>query len=120
MKQAIRIVATIVIALCLAAPVIGAGQDVKKPNINLFAGEVKEINVAEKSLFLKNDKADMTVVCNDKTAFRSGNSKVTFNDIKKGSIAAVIYDVVDGKYVAKSITFYTLKPTSGAEQKAKP
>jgi len=120
LKQAIRIVVTIVIALCFAAPVIGAGQDVKKPDINLFAGEVKEINVAEKSLFLKNDKAEMTVVCNDKTALRSGNSPVTFNDIKKGYIAAVIYDVIDGKNVAKSITFHSLKATSGTEQKAKP
>jgi hypothetical protein len=111
---------TIVIALCSAVPVIGAGQDVKNPNINLFAGEVNEINITENSIFLKNDKAEMTVVCNDKTALRSGNSKVTFNDIKKGDIAAVIYDVIDGKNVAKSITFHSLKATSGTEQKAKP
>ena len=109
MKQAIRIMVTIVIALCFAAPVIGAGQDVKKPNINLFAGEVKAISVGEKTIFLKNDNAEMTVVCNDKTALRSGMSKVTFGDIKKGDIAVVIYDVIDGKNVAKSITFQSSK-----------
>ena len=81
----------------------------KKPNINLFAGEVKTISVEEKTIFLKNDKAEMTIVCNDKTVFRSGTSKVTFSDIKKGDIAAVIYDVVDGKNVAKSITFQVIK-----------
>jgi hypothetical protein len=120
LKQAIRIMVTIVIAFCFAAPVIGAGQDVKKPNINIFAGEVKEINAVEKSIFLKNDNAEMTVVCNEKTAMRSGNSKVTFNDIKKGDIAAVIYDAVGGKNVAKSITFQTLKASAVPQQKAKP
>jgi hypothetical protein len=120
LKRAIRIMVTIGIALCFAAPVIGAGQDVKNPNINMFAGEVKEINVAEKSLLLKNDKAKMTVVCNNKTAYRSGNSSVTFNDIKKGDIAAVIYDAVNGNNVAKSITFQALKASAATQQKAKP
>ena len=66
MRQAIRTIVTIVIALCFAVPVIGAGQDVKKPNINLFAGEVKTISVEEKTIFLKNDNAEMAIVCTDK------------------------------------------------------
>lgn len=120
MKQAIRAIVTVVLAFCFAVPVMGAGQEMSTPKINLFAGEVKEINVAEKSIYLKNDKAAMTIVCNDKTVLRSGNSKVTFNDIKKGNIAAVIYDVIDGKNVAKSITFHTLTAPPATEQKAKP
>jgi hypothetical protein len=120
LKRAIRIMVTIGIALCFAASAIGAGQEVKNPNVNIFAGEVKEINVADNSLLLKNDTAKMTVVCNNKTVYRSGNSNVTFNDIKKGHIAAVVYDVVTGKNVAKSITFQALKASAATEQKAKP
>lgn len=115
MKQAIRIMTVITIALCLAVSVLAAGKEMKKPNINLFAGEVKAINAEEKSIFLKNDKAEMTIVCNDRTAFRSGTSKVTFADIKEGYIAAVIYDVVEGKNVAKSITFHILKSAAPAK-----
>jgi ribosomal protein S12 len=120
LKQAIRTTVTILIALCFAVPVMGAGQEMSKPNINLFAGEVKTISVKEKTIFLKNDKAEMTIVCNEKTVFRSGKSKVTFDDIKKGDMAAVIYDVVDGSNVAKSISFQSLKASPATEQKAKP
>ena len=121
MKQAIRIVVTIAIAFCFAAPVIGAGQEMKKPNINLFAGEVKTINAKEKTIFLKNDNAEMTIVCNDKTVLRSGMSKtISFDDMKKGDIAAAIYDVIDGKNVAQSVTFHVLKASPATEQKAKP
>jgi len=103
------------IALCLAVSVLAAGQEMKKPNINLFAGEVKAISADEKSIFLKNDKEEMTIVCNDRTAFRSGTAKVTFADIKKGDIAAVIYDVVEGRNVAKSITFQSVKSAAPAK-----
>ena len=116
MKQVIRIMVTIAIALCFAAPVIGAGQEMSKPNINLFAGEVQAIDVKEKTIYLKNDKAEMTIACNDKTVMRSGMSNVAaFGDIKTGDIAAAVYDVIDGRNVAKSITFQSVNSAAPAK-----
>ena len=91
----------------------------QKPKINFIAGEVKSIDVKTKMIVIKTEKGEKTIVCTDKTVMQSGKSKVTFDDIKKGDIAAVIYDVINGKNVAKNITFHsTGAPAAG--QKAKP
>jgi Cu/Ag efflux protein CusF len=121
LKKAIRILITLVLAFCIAAPVIGAEPKMKNPNINLFAGEVKTVDAKEKTIFLKNDSGEMTIVWNEKTVLRSGMSKAAnFEDIKLGDIAAVVYDVVDGKNVARSINLQSLKASPAAGQKTKP
>jgi len=119
MKRALRIALITALALCLAAPVIAAGKDVSKKKINFIAGEVKSIDAKTKMIVIKTEKEEKSVVCTDKTVMQSGKSKVTFADIKKGDIAAVIYDVVNGKNVAKNVTFHsTGVPAAG--QQAKP
>jgi ribosomal protein S12 len=91
-----------------------------KKKINFIAGEVKSIDVKTKTIVIKTEKDEKSVVCTDKTVMQSGKSKVTFDDIRKGDIAAVIYDVINGKNVAKNMTFHSTKGAPAAEQKAKP
>ena len=120
MKRALRIALITALALCLAVPVIAAGKDMSKKKVNFFAGEVKSVDVKTKTIVIKAEKDEKSVVCTDKTVLQSGKSTMKFDDIKKGDIAAVIYDVINGKNVAKNMTFHSTKGAPATEQKAKP
>lgn len=120
MKQALRAFFILGITLCFVVPVMAVEKNASKPKINFFAGEVKSIDAKTKTIVIKREKEEKSIVCTDKTVMQSGKSKVTFADIKKGDIAAVIYDVVDGKNVAKNITFHSTQGEPAAGQKAKP
>lgn len=81
-----------------------AAEKGNKPN--LAAGAVKAIDVKAKTITLMADKKpDFTCSLNDKTVIRSNsNQKVTFDDIKVGNIIVLIYEVVDGKNIATTVT----------------
>lgn len=78
----------------------------KRTKPKVAAGAVKTIDLQAKTLTLREDtKPDLTCSFDDKTTLRSNNGqKITFADIKIGAILVLVYDIVDGKNIAKSIT----------------
>jgi Cu/Ag efflux protein CusF len=81
----------------------------KEAAIKMAAGEVKAVDTKAKTITIRNDKqAESVFVFDDKTVVRARNkNNSTFDDVKVGDIAALIYDQVGGKSVIKSITVVT-------------
>lgn len=82
-----------------------SSYDVLSKEIKLFAGAVERIDINEKLIVLKNDKeGEVTFVIDEKTVIRTSEGFKSINDIKVGNIASLVYEIVDGKRLAKSIT----------------
>jgi predicted RNA-binding protein len=81
-------------------------------DIKLFAGAVKNIDMNQGIITLKNDRdGESTFVLGQNVVVKANdNSTKTVNDIKVGDIAALVYDEVEGKRIAKSITIVPRVP----------
>ena len=80
-------------------------NNISAKDVKLFAGAVKNLDINQKSITLKNDKdGESTFIVDEKTIIRSNNINKSINDIKVGDITALLYEEIDGKHIAKSIT----------------
>jgi hypothetical protein len=70
----------------------------------VFGGKITAINTKEKTITLKNDETPkFTCIFNDKTLIRMTNGQKPI-DMKINDIIAVLYEEVNGKNIAKSIS----------------
>ncbi len=101
-----RIVAVLVLILFVSA-FTGIAYSVEKENkIKLEAGVVKALDAKAKTITLSADnKTDFTCFFDDKTAVRANTGKkITTADIKVGDVIVLLYEEVNGKKIAKSVT----------------
>lgn len=87
--------------------------------MKMAAGQVKAIDTKTKTLTIVNDKeGDLTYVVTDKTVVRANNKQAgSFDDIKVGDIAALVFYDVNGKKEIKSITVMSLATASPSANK---
>ena len=77
----------------------------KNKKMQVFGGLITAIDTKENIITLKNDKTpEFTCIVDDKALKRNTNGKKSMADIRIGDIVAVVYEEVNGKNIAKSIT----------------
>lgn len=118
-----------VIAISLLFSFAGIAFPIEKgKKIKTAAGVIKVFDTKEKTITLRDDKADFTCIIDDKTVFRMTDGNKALTDIKAGDvvalvkvgyIAALAYEEVNGKNLAKSITVISSAVSSSGE-KSKP
>ena len=81
-------------------------------DVKLFAGAVKNVDINQGFITLKNDRdGESTFILGQNVVVKANdNSSKTVNDIKVGDIAALVYDEIEGKRIAKSITVIPRAP----------
>jgi Cu/Ag efflux protein CusF len=129
MKKAIIIIVSLlfvlsVTGLCLAAekathPAMKEQSAEKAAPVKIkhVWGEVTAVDSKEGTLTVKAKKEEISLSTNDKTIIRMGKEKKTLADIKVGEKVRARYSEVDGKNLAKSISFGAMKM---AEKPVKP
>ena len=101
--------ASIIISTLLVFALTGAAFSAERGKaLKTNGGEVTSVDMKSKTIMVKNDQdGNMTFVVGDRAVVRAGDKKskpTTFEDIKVGSIVALVYDDIDGKKVIRSIT----------------
>jgi hypothetical protein len=93
----------------------------KGKKMEVFAGLIKAIDTKERTVTLKNDKApEFTCIVNDKTAIRLNSEIKSFADIRTGNIAVAVYESINGKNVARSVTIMPPAAASSSAGQSKP
>ncbi len=115
MRRIFSVLVSVAFVFSLSAATFSA----EKAKLNMAAGAVKTIDVKTKTVTIRADKQpDFTFSINDETVLKSSKGqKVTIDDIRVGVILVLMYDVVDGKNIAKSVTVAGVAVTASPEKK---
>ncbi len=107
----------VIISVLLVLSFAGTSYAVEKRKINFVNGVVKSFDAKTGAITVKaNGKPDFTYFIDSKTVLRMSNGRKTADQIKVGDMAAAVYQEVQGKPVATSITVLTLQaPPSAAK-----
>jgi len=89
--------------------------------VKQITGEVAAVDAMANSITVKGKKAEMTVVCGDKTKVMMGKEKKACTDVKVGDKVTAKYTESDGKNMAKSVSIHAAKPAEKKmDKKAEP
>lgn len=111
----------VIIAIVLVFSFAGTTFSAEKKKFEVFGGGVKAIDLKEKTVTLWNDSVpEFICSVDDRSISKQTSGNKTLADIKVGDIAVVVYDKVNGKNVAKSITITSREAASRPPEKAKP
>jgi len=114
-------VVPVIIAIALVFSFTGMTFSAEKEKMKVFGGGVKAINLKEKTMTLWNDKVpEFTCSVDDKSISKTTSGNKTLADIKVGDIAVVVYEEVNGKNVAKSITVTSRAAAASSGEETKP
>jgi Cu/Ag efflux protein CusF len=96
---------SVIVVFSLAAQVLAADKPKSPDGIKFAAGTMKSLDAEAKTIVITTKDGDFSIVCDDSTMFASGSDGKALSDINEGDIVAAVYKEVEGKNVAKSITF---------------
>ncbi|HUO76570.1 MAG TPA: hypothetical protein VMU21_03245 [Thermodesulfovibrionales bacterium] len=110
-------VVPVIIAIALVLSFTGMTSSADKgEKITMVAGAVKAIDTKQKTITLEtNELGKFTCILDDKTLLLG---RKTIADVKVDDVAAVIYEDVNGKHIAKSITVASPAGSSSKEKTA--
>ena len=77
-----------------------------------FIGKVSRMDVASKSLVVKNPEAEKTFTVGDKTKITGGGKEMALADLKQGMDVSVSYKMEADKAMAAAITVTLPRPAS--------
>jgi Cu/Ag efflux protein CusF len=129
MKKAITIIVSLmfvlsITGLCFAAEKAMTRSTMKEQSAEKAApvkimhvwGEVTAVDAKAGTLTIKSKKEEVSLSTNDKTVIRTGKEKKTLADIKVGEKVRARYSEVDGKNLAKSISYGSMKMAEKPEK----
>lgn len=114
-------IVTVIVSTLFIFSFIGTTFSAEKgKNLKVAAGAVKAIDKAAKTITIKEDKKEaFTCFFDDKTIIRA-NTGGKIDDMKIGDIAALAYEEVNGKNIARGITVISQSGLSSSEKVSKP
>ena len=118
MKKAVTVMIMIFLVFSFTG-IAFSSENAKK--MQVFAGLIKAIDTKEHTITLQNDKTpEFTCTVSDKTVIRMNNETKSFADIRTGNIAVAVYDAINGKNIAISVTVMPLAAASSSGGQSKP
>lgn len=105
MKRTLMIIFSVIMVFSLAGQALAADKPKSPEGIKFAAGTMKSLDAEAKTIVITTKDGDVSIVCDDSTMFASGSDGKALSDINEGDIVAAVYKEVEGKNVAKSITF---------------
>jgi len=104
MKKALTLILALGMVCFLAFGAVAAEKKaVKKAETVKIEGTVVSVNVAAKTLIIKEKTGDITITVNDKTVIKRKKHKKTLADITAGNKVMVTYTVADAAKIAEKI-----------------
>lgn len=104
MQKTASLIFSVLFIIAFSSTVFPADQGNKA---NMFAGKVVAVDNVNKTITLKEDKkGSFTSTFSDKTRVFQNMQPKSVSDVKVGAIAAVVFEEVDGKNFAKTISIF--------------
>ena len=98
-----------------AAP--AAPEKAKVAKEEKFIGKVSSMNIASKTVVVKNPEAEKTFTVGDKTKISRDGKEMALVDLKQGMNVSVSYKMEAGKAMAAAIAVHSPKPTADSTPK---
>ncbi len=117
MKKRIAVIISVLLALSFAWTTYA----VEKTNMKFASGVVKAFDAKTGAITVKADRRpEFTCFIDARTMLRMSSGRKTADQIKIGDIAAIVYEEVQNKPVATSITVVTPQNSTSGEKKNTP